>query len=87
MRNKPTRNQQAHSKQNRQNRQPVLPRPPKRKQETHAQNNTRDLARDDVKPAEYKQGAYQRRPEVASRQGDSADSALHCGDAAFVGVQ
>jgi hypothetical protein len=51
--NEPKRNQQPHRHQNRHNRQPILARPPKRQQETHAQHNTRDFARHDVESREY----------------------------------
>lgn len=85
--NKPAPNQQADGENNRQNRQPILPRPPQRKQETHAQHNTSNLARDNVESAKDKQRADQRRAEVPGWQGDGADAALHHGDAAFVGIE
>jgi hypothetical protein len=49
---KPATNKQTHSEQNGDDSQPILPRPPKGQQETDAEHNTRNLARDDVEAAE-----------------------------------
>ena len=87
MRNKPAPNQQPHRGQHRPNSQPIPPPPPNRQKETHANHDTRNLARDDVEPCEGEQGANERRPQVACREGESLATAFHAGNPAFVGVE
>lgn len=67
MGNKPTSDQQPDRQQNRNDSQPIPPRPPKREQKAHPQNNTSDFTRDDIKARENQQRADNRRPQVSSR--------------------
>jgi hypothetical protein len=67
MLNKPTRNQQPHRQRDRDNRKPILPGPPQRKQKADPKHNTSNLAGYDIKSAEYEQSADERRAKVSSR--------------------
>lgn len=87
MDDKPTGNQQPHSKQNGDNRQPIPPRPPKREQKANPQDDTSNLAGDNIEPRENQQRPDNRRSQVSSRQSDRADSALHVRDAALVRIE
>ena len=87
MLDKPATDQQSHGEQNRDNRQPILPCPPQRKQEAHAQHNTRNFAGHDVKPAERQQRADQTGSQVASWESEELLAAAHVRHAALVGVQ
>ena len=85
--NKPTSDQQPHRSQNRRNGKPILPRPPQRQQETNPERNTRDLTGHDIEPAKDKQGTDERGAQVASGQGDGADTAAHVRDTALARVE
>lgn len=87
MRNKPTSHQQANRKQNRNNGQPIPPRPPEREQKTNAQHNTSDLARDNIETSENQQRTDNRRTEVAGGECDCRHPALHVSDSTFVGIE
>ena len=87
MLDKPTRHQQPHGQQNRNNRQPILPCPPQRQQEAHAKHNTRDLASHDVESAERQQRPNQTRSKIPGRKRDELLAAAHVRHAAFVRVQ
>lgn len=87
MLDKPATDQQSHGEQDRNNRQPILPCPPQREQEAHAQHNTRDLAGYNVEPAERQQRADQTGSQVACWEGEELLAAAHMRHAALVRVQ
>jgi len=66
------------------NAQEIPPRPPKRKQEKHSEDEARDLARVGVEPARDERGANQPRTEVPSREREPRDAAGHARRAALV---
>lgn len=87
MNNKPTRDQQPHRKQYRDDRQPIPPSPPEREQKANSQDDTSNLARDNVKPREDQQRADNRRAQIAGGEGHGAYSSLHMRDPSFVGIE
>lgn len=87
MDDKPTGHQQPHSQQDSDNGQPVPPSPPQRKQKANPQDDTSNLAGDNIEPRENQQRPDNRRSQVPSRQRDCADSALHMRDASLVRIQ
>lgn len=87
MRNKPTSHQQPNRKQHSNDGQPVPPRPPEREQKANTQDDTSDLARDDIETGKDQQRTDNRRTEVAGRECDCRHSTLHVGDSAFVGIE
>ena len=87
MLNKPTRNQQRHRQQNRTNRQPIPPRPPQRQQKASPKHQTRNLASDDIKSAEYEKCADQGGAEIAGRESKGGNAARHMGYAALARVE
>ena len=87
MSDKPTRNEQSHRKKNGDDRQPIPPSPPKREKEADAQNNTGNLACDNIKPGENQKRPDDRRPQIARGQSDGAHSSLHMRDTSLVWIQ
>lgn len=62
--------QQSDRKQDGDDRQPVLASPPQGHEPAQPEDDRRDLARDDVEPAEHEERADQRAAEVAAREGE-----------------
>lgn len=87
MNDEPAGDEKSNGKQDGDNREQVFLHPPQRKEKAHAEGNTGDLARYNAETSEYKNGADERRSQVASWQCNGPPSADYVGDAAFVRVK
>lgn len=83
----PTGDQQAHCKENGHDSQPVPPSPPKSQKKTDTQDNTGDLAGNDIKARENQERPDHGRSQIAGRQSDGTYSALHVGHSTLVRIK
>lgn len=65
--------------------QPILSRPPERKQEKHGKDETCDLARVGIESTGDQAGADERRAEIARGERDPGYTTRHARLASFVG--
>jgi hypothetical protein len=73
----PARHEQPNSKEDGSNREPVPSSPPECEQKADSQDDAGNFARNNVEPAEYKQGANKGGPKIASWERDGGNSSLH----------
>jgi hypothetical protein len=70
---------------NNKNIQPILTRPPERKQEEHSEDERDHFARVGIEPTRDKNGADERRAQVPRRKRQPGDPSGHAGNAPLVG--
>jgi hypothetical protein len=87
MGNEPASNEQSHGRQNRSNRKPISSRPPQREQKANTQDYAGDLARHDIKPAEYEKCTDEGGSKISGWECDRTDSSLHVCNSAFAWVE